>query len=307
MEALYHVPVMLDEVVRYLLTDPGGIYVDATVGGGGHAEAICNRLNAAGRLICFDVDEKAIELSRARLKRFQERVSMVHSNFGNLKTDPEPVVAGRIHGLLLDLGVSSFQLDEGSRGFSFRVDERIDMRMDRQQLLSGWDVVNTYEEKALAKILWEYGEERNSRRLAKRIVECRPVHTTGALSHIVEVTVGKRFLTKTLARVFQAIRIEVNSELENLKTVLTDSIDLLAYGGRIVVISYHSLEDRVVKSILKEETVRTTPSVNMYVANEEGPHRLRLLTKKPVRPTASEVQRNPRSRSARMRVAERIP
>jgi 16S rRNA (cytosine1402-N4)-methyltransferase len=307
MEALYHVPVMLDEVVRYLLTDAGGIYVDATVGGGGHAEAICNRLNAAGRLICFDVDEKAIELSRARLRRFQEHVSMVHSNFGNLKTDLEPIVAGRIHGLLLDLGVSSFQLDEGSRGFSFRVDERIDMRMDRRQLLGGWDVVNTYEEKALARILWEYGEERNSRRLAKRIVEGRPVHTTGALSHIVEVTAGKRFLTKTLARVFQAIRIEVNSELENLKTVLTDSIDLLAFGGRIVVISYHSLEDRVVKSILKEEAVRTTPSVNMYVANEKGPHRLRLLTKKPVRPTTSEVQRNPRSRSARMRAAERIP
>ena len=306
MEGLYHAPVMLDEVVRYLVTDPGGIYVDATVGGGGHAEAICSRLNEAGRLICYDVDENAIEFSRERLKRFEERVSFVHSNFADLKIELRPAAVGRIHGLLLDLGVSSFQLDEGNRGFSFRTDERIDMRMDRRQSLSGWDVVNTYEEKALARVLWEYGEERNSRRLSKRIVKARPVHTTGSLSHIVEAVVGKRFLTKTLARVFQAIRIEVNNELENLRAVLRHSFDVLAPGGRVVVISYHSLEDRMVKSTLKSGPTETTLLANIYVAREERPQRFRLLTKKPVRPSENEIQRNPRSRSARMRVGERI-
>ncbi len=306
MEGLYHAPVMLDEVVHYLVTDPGGIYVDATVGGGGHAEAICSRLNEAGRLICFDFDENAIEFSRERLRRFEAHVSFVHSNFGDLKIEMRAAVVGGIHGLLVDLGVSSFQLDEGNRGFSYRTDERIDMRMDRRQSLSGWDVVNTYEEKALARVLWEYGEERNSRRLSKRIVGARPVHTTGSLSHIVEAVVGKRFLTKTLARVFQAIRIEVNNELENLRAVLRDSFDVLAPGGRVVVISYHSLEDRMVKSTLKSGPTETTLAASIYVAGGERPQRFRLLTKKPVRPSENEIQRNTRSRSARMRVAERI-
>jgi 16S rRNA (cytosine1402-N4)-methyltransferase len=306
MDTPYHDPVLRVEAISYLISDPDGIYVDATVGGGGHAELISRTLGTQGRLLCFDADDDAIRFSKARLQEFHRQVSFVHSNFRNLRAELNGRGFDRIHGLLLDLGVSSFQLDTRGRGFSFREDEAIDMRMDRRQHLSGSDVVNTYDEEALADILWRYGQERHSRRIARRLVAARPVLTTGALRSVVESAVGGRFVTKTLARVFQAIRIEVNNELKNLKEVLECSPEMLVQGGRIVVITYHSLEDKVVKDFFRREAASRIPSGNKYAEDTLVEPRLKILTRKPIEPAEPEIGRNPRARSAKMRVAERL-
>ncbi len=296
-----------EEAVRYLITDATKTYVDATLGGGGHTEEICNRLQGDGRVVCFDADEAAIRFARQRLARFQQRLVFVHSNFRNLKEELQTLKIKQFQGILLDLGVSSFQLDEASRGFTFRSSERIDMRMDARQTLDGWHVVNTYDEQRLADVFWRYGEERNSRRIAKRIVASRPLDTTGALKESIELAVGKQFLTKTLARIFQAIRIEVNGELKSLETVLEDSLELLSPGGRAVVISYHSLEDGIVKKFFRDKALTSIPSKNKYVPDTVVVPRLKVLTKKPVVPTDTEIERNPRARSAKMRVVEQNP
>lgn len=306
MNRAYHTPVLLDEAIRFLITDTQGVYVDGTLGGGGHAEGICKQLENTGRLICFDADEDAIRFASERLRDFERRVTFVHSNFSNLKSELAGINIAAINGLLLDLGVSSFQIDEEAKGFSFRGNERIDMRMDRRQALSGWDVVNKYDEGKLADVIWNYGEERNSRRVAKRIVEARPIDTTKQLADTIEKAVGKQFLVKTLARVFQAIRIEVNDELRNLENALSDSIELMESGGRIVVISYHSLEDRIVKNFVKNASLDRIPSGHKYVPDTMILPKLRILTKSPVLASNEEIVRNARARSAKMRVAERM-
>jgi len=305
MPAAFHDPVLSNEALRFLITDATGVYVDATVGGGGHAEAICRQLHGSGRLVCVDTDGDAVDAARKRLAPFQNRLHFVHSNFGNLSHELRALAIAGVQGMLFDLGVSSYQLNEPGRGFSFRADEKLDMRMDRRQLFSAWDVVNTYGEQALADVLWKYGEERNSRRIARIIVRARTVSTTAALRSIVEAAVGKRFLTKSLARVFQAIRIEVNAELKNLQRILEDSLGILSPHGRIVMISYHSLEDRMVKEFFRREAAITTPIAMNSVASKGIAPRLKILTKKPVTPSASEIERNPRARSAKMRAAER--
>lgn len=302
----YHEPVLLHESLDALLTDPDGVYVDGTVGGGGHAVELCRRLGSAARVLCFDADEDALNAARPALAFAGERVSFIHANVRTLKQELATRGIAEISGLLLDLGVSSYQLDEQSKGFSFREDGPLDMRMDRRKPLSAWHVVNGYEEEGLANVLWAYGEERQSRRIARRIVASRPVDSTGALSSIVESVVGGKFLVKSLARVFQAIRIEVNGELDALRQVLLDALDVVHAGGRIVVIAYHSLEDRVVKDVFRSCSVTNVPSGNKYVADRIVVPRLRLLTKRPVEPTPEEVAKNPRARSARLRAAERI-
>lgn len=306
MSSSYHTPVLADEVVHYLVTSVDGLYVDGTAGGGGHAEAICRRLQGKGRLVCFDVDDDAIQTTSRRLATFTGRVTFVRANFGNLKGELAAIGRGAINGLLLDLGVSSHQLDDATKGFSFRGDERIDMRMDRRQQLTGWDVVNMYEEERLADILWKYGEERNARRIARAIVKARSIESTRDLAVLLEATVGGKFLLKTFARVFQAIRIEVNDELGNLKRVLTDMLDLLQPSGRVVVISYHSLEDRIVKTAFRNASRDRIPSGHKYIPDAAVTPQLRIVTKSPVLASAEEVARNPRARSAKMRVAERI-
>lgn len=306
MSSSYHTPVLADEVVHYLVTSVDGLYVDGTAGGGGHAEAICRRLQGKGRLVCFDVDDDAIQTTSRRLATFTGRVTFVRANFGNLKGELAAIGRGAINGLLLDLGVSSHQLDDATKGFSFRGDERIDMRMDRRQQLTGWDVVNMYEEERLADILWKYGEERNARRIARAIVKARSIKSTRDLAVLLEATVGGKFLLKTFARVFQAIRIEVNDELGNLKRVLTDMLDLLQPSGRVVVISYHSLEDRIVKTAFRNASRDRIPSGHKYIPDAAVTPQLRIVTKSPVLASAEEVARNPRARSAKMRVAERI-
>jgi 16S rRNA (cytosine1402-N4)-methyltransferase len=301
----FHIPVLCTEAVDALVVDAEGCYVDGTVGGGGHAEEICKRLRGDGNIICLDADAEALASARLRLQQYAERTTFLHTNFGELAGALQRLHVSLINGLLLDLGVSSHQFDEPERGFSFRGDERLDMRLDQRQLQTAWDIVNTADEKVLASLLWEFGEERQSRRIARHIIAARPVDTTGELRAVVEGAVGGRFLVKTLARVFQALRIAVNHELERLRGVLAQAVDVMAPGGRLVVISYHSLEDRIVKEFLRSESQAPMDARNPFARGAAPEGHLRLVTRKPVIPTDGEIARNPRARSAKMRIAER--
>ncbi len=309
MTYVYHTPVLLTETLQFLNPQPAGVYVDGTVGGGGHAEEILNLLSNAGRLIGIDADEEAISFVKTRLHRFGDRIALVQDNFRNLKSILKNLNVNAIDGLLLDLGVSSSQIDSPTRGFSFLGNERLDMRMDRRQKLTAWTVINRYAERDLAEIFWKYGEERHSRRLARRVCDARkrqPINTTGELAEIVRSVAGTSYLSKSLARVFQAIRIDVNEELRNLEDGLRDGIELLRAGGKVVVLSYHSLEDRIVKHLFKEESALSISSGSKLLPDQPRTARLKVLTKKPILPSAEEIQRNPRARSAKLRAAEKI-
>jgi 16S rRNA (cytosine1402-N4)-methyltransferase len=307
--ALYHTPVLRDEVLTGLITSADGIYVDATLGGGGHAESILQRLNPPGVLVGLDADSDAIQFATSRLSSYQGRAVLVHSNFRDISVALAQKGIDHVSGILFDLGVSSYQLDEPSRGFSFRTDDRLDMRMDRTQAVDARTIVNQYEERELADVLWMYGEERASRRIAHAIVRHRthsPLQTTGELTALVKGIVGERFLVKSLARVFQALRIEVNNELMNLESALAQAIAILEPGGRLVVISYHSLEDRIVKDTLKQEAASVQRSGNKLVPDTLLQPKVKILTKKPITATDDESRVNPRSRSAKLRVAEKL-
>jgi 16S rRNA (cytosine1402-N4)-methyltransferase len=302
----YHVPVLLDEVISALVTDREWTYVDGTLGGGGHAEALCRLLEGAGRLIAFDADEEAIRFSRERLQEYASRTTFVHANFRILGPELKRLGVSGVGGILLDLGVSSRQIDDPMRGFSFRADEPLDMRMDRRLARTAREVVNDTPTDRLADLLYQYGEERASRRIARTIASRRPLATTGDLSRAVEEAVGGRFLVKTLARIFQALRIEVNGELASLSDALVQGLECLRPGGRLVVIAYHSLEDRIVKEFFRHEAATSIRSGNKLVPDTPREARLKVLTPKPIEPGVPEVERNPRARSARCRVAERL-
>jgi len=298
MDRTYHTPVLLDEVLSFLQPRIGGTYVDGTVGGGGHAEAILAAISGNGRLVGFDRDPDVLRAARERLERFGRSVDLVGRNFDAFSHRLRQLNIDEVDGILLDLGVSSHQLDDPGRGFSFQQEGPLDMRMDTgiPGTIDGLRVVNTYAEEDLKRIFREYGEERHSGRIAWRIVTeraKRPVRTTAELAAVVKKAVGGRFILKTLARIFQAIRIEVNDELGNLSRFFSSCLPVLAPGGRIVVISYNSLEDRIVKYWMRDESkVKGT---------------LTILTKKPLVPTQSELDGNRRSRSAKLRAAERRP
>jgi 16S rRNA (cytosine1402-N4)-methyltransferase len=300
---MFHAPVLCEEAVALLKISAGGTYLDATVGGGGHAEKILMSLAGRGRLFCCDRDNEALEEARRRLLPFRESVEFLHAPFDAAPGKLRALGVTQVDGVLMDLGISSHQLDEERRGFSFRGDAPLDMRMDAAQDLSAWHVVNTYEEQRLADVLWRYGEERHSRRIARRIVQKRPVETTGGLREVVASGVAGPHLVKTLARVFQAIRIEVNGELDRLTRFLEDLPDFLAPGGRLVVIAYHSLEDRIVKDFMRREAAVLPPRALLPGAGTPG--RLVLVTKKPLVPSDAEIGANPRARSAKLRAAER--
>jgi len=305
----YHTPVLVEEALSFLVKSKYGLYVDATLGGGGHAEAILRRTEPEGRLIAIDADDDAVAFASRRLAGYGERLTIRNGNFRNFKSILTECSVGGIEGVLFDLGVSSFQLDEPSKGFSFRSDYPLDMRMDRKEGMDARRIVNEYDEQRLADVLWRYGEERQARKIARAIVASRltrPVESGKDLVRIVEDCVGDRFLTKTLSRVFQAIRIEVNDELENLKTALSDAIDFLVPGGRLAVISYHSLEDRIVKETLRASAATSDTNLSKYLPPAPLKPRLKILTKKFIAPTDSEVQGNPRARSAKLRAAEKI-
>lgn len=286
-----HVPVMLEEVMKMLKVREGGIYVDATVGLGGHAE---NILKSTPRctLIGIDRDEKAIEITKEKLKRYS--VHLVRDSFSNMKDIVEGLGYKEVDGILLDLGVSSLQLKEGGRGFSFLKDEPLNMRMDARQKLTALEIVNKYSEKELANILWQYGEERFSRRIARAIVNSRtkkPIKTSRELARVIEEVVPGRGRIHPATKAFQALRIEVNKELTELKTAIEAGVSLLKKSGRFCILSYHSLEDRIVKHSFKRLA---------------GEGCLNIITKKPITPSIEEVLSNPSSRSAKLRVGEKI-
>jgi 16S rRNA (cytosine1402-N4)-methyltransferase len=305
----YHTPVLLEYILQYLPPMEDGIFVDATVGGGGHAEKILARLPQRSRLACFDMDDDALAYARQRLLAYGDRVFFFKDNFKNLRTRLKEINITAVNGVLLDLGVSSYQIDQGSRGFSFQEPGRIDMRMNSDQRLDGWTVVNSYSSERLMEIIARYGEERFTSRITRNIIKARQgnaMNTNADLAHAVESAVGGKMLPKSLARVFQAIRIEVNGELENLQKVLDDSPELLVHGGRVMVISYHSLEDRIVKQWIKKESQAVIRSGHKLVPDQAVTPRLLEVTKKPLVPDEQEIRMNPRSRSAKLRIAEKI-
>jgi 16S rRNA (cytosine1402-N4)-methyltransferase len=309
MASEYHIPVLADRVLHYLVTTPDGIYADGTAGGGGHAELILSRLSPAGTLVCVDRDQDAIDFARTRLNAAGNRCRFIVDNFANMKTRLHNIGVDQLSGILLDLGVSSHQIDRPERGFSFQADARLDMRMDASQQADAAAIIATYSESELSRIFFEYGEEQRARRIAREIARqrhLRPISTTRELSDVVLSVAGRHMPQKTLSRVFQALRIEVNAELEHLKKGLRDGLDLLAPGGRFVVIAYHSLEDRIVKKFFQDEAATMIPSGHKLLPDRPRQARLSVLTRRPVQPEESEVAANSRSRSAKLRAAERI-
>jgi 16S rRNA (cytosine1402-N4)-methyltransferase len=300
---------MITEVLEHLVTTTTGMYVDGTVGGGGHSEKILEKIFPEGSVIGIDADEDAIGEAAERLSRFHSKVQLVRENSSQISSILRSLNIHKVNGVLLDLGVSSFQIDEAGKGFSFRGNERLDMRMDKRQALDAFTVVNSYDEYQLSTILWKYGEEKFSRKIARAIVnerEVKPIETTGELAGVVGKIIKGPFAVKSLARVFQGIRIEVNDELNRLKKILSDSIEFLEHGARVVVISYHSLEDRIVKQFFAEQAATVIPSGNKYMPDTPIQPVLKIITKKPLTASEVEIRQNPRSRSAKLRAAEKV-
>ncbi len=302
-ELTYHLPVLLTESVAGLVTDANGIYVDGTLGGGGHSTTLLKCLGPAATLYGLDQDDDALAVAAASPQLAgDQRFHPVKGNFGFMDALLHPSTHGKVSGILLDLGVSSHQIDEGSRGFSFQADGPLDMRMNSDRELTAHSVVNTYSEEALKSIFYTYGEERHSARIARQIIHSRPIESTWALKKLVEkLTPGPHSL-KSVARIFQAIRIEVNKELDMLERVLETSLRMLAPGGRLAVISYHSLEDRPVKLFMRSGNLNGTIEKDFY-GNDLSPWR--LITRQPIVAGDEEIRRNPRARSAKLRIAEK--
>jgi len=305
MKPFKHTPVMIAEVIKYLDLKPGSLVIDATLGGGGHAKAILSSAKNI-RLIGIDHDAEAIDAAKENLKAFTDRIELIRDNFSNIKN-----ITGtrKINGIMFDLGVSSYQIDSAERGFSFQSDAPLDMRMDKSAKFTAKDLINDLSREEIEGIIKDYGEERYFKRIASAIIRKRPISTTSELADIVKYSIPKTSpfnTTKSIARIFQAFRIAVNNELESLEKALNESIDLLAPHGRIVVISYHSLEDRIVKNIFKKESTDCIcpPRLPACVCNHRK--KLNIITRKPVTPGDAEVKENPRARSAKLRAAEKI-
>jgi len=306
-----HTPVLSKESIFYLKINPDGIYVDCTLGGGGHAKAIAECLGSSGTLIGIDQDLAAIKAASATLSGFKCETIIVRDNFASISDILARVNIAKVDGFLLDLGVSSNQLDNAERGFSYMRNADLDMRMDDRKRLTAFQIVNTYDEKQLTRIFFEYGEERFSRRISKAIIKARsqrPLQTTFELTDIIKSSLprqSKEGGSHPAKRVFQAIRIEVNGELTALSCALSEMIGLLAPGGRICVISYHSLEDRIVKQCFKSWcSPCTCPPRYPCICGLEP--MVRTISKKPITPGNQEVEYNHRSRSAKLRVVEKL-
>jgi 16S rRNA (cytosine1402-N4)-methyltransferase len=301
-----HTPVLLSEVLKALAVQPGGRYIDATLGGGGHAAAILEQSSPGGQVLGIDADPSAIEAARERFQGSRDSILIVNDNFVNLQSICIKYDFFPVHGILFDLGLSSLQLNGSGRGFSFQHDAPLDMRFNPNQRTTAADIVNTTPEARLANIIRAYGEESQSHRIARFIVKERPIETTGQLAQLIEKAVGRRGKLHPATKTFQALRIAVNNELEHLETALKQAVDLLGYEGRLVVITYHSLEDRIVKQFMQKEARACIcpPSTPTCVCGHTPS--LRLINKKVIIPTAAEVGINPRSRSAKLRAAERI-
>ncbi len=306
-EPFHHQPVMVDEITKLFENVPTGVLLDATLGGGGHAERLLES-NEGLRILGLDRDEVALAAAKQRLARFGDRLMVYHCRFDRLEDAMEAFSVDNLSGALFDLGVSSPQLDEANRGFSYRHEAPLDMRMDRTQAWTAADVVNGYPVEQLARVLQQYGDERFARRIANAIAASRPIETTTELASIVVAAIpapARRTGGHPAKRTFQALRIEVNDELGALERALPAAIDALAVGGRVVVITFHSLEDRIVKQTLAADSVDRTPPEFPVPNPELGPI-LRLLTRGGEAATDAETEANPRAASARVRAAERI-
>ena len=306
-----HISVLLDECIENLNIKPDGIYLDGTLGMGGHSYEIASRLST-GRLICIDRDETAIERAGRRLAPFGEKVRLVHGNFSDAAAILDSLGIAGTDGMLFDLGVSSPQLDEAERGFSYMAEAPLDMRMDRSGGLTAWEVVNTWEEARLNRILWDYGEERCARRITAAILkhrENKPLETTQELVDIIRAAMPAAALREKqhpAKRTFQAIRIAVNDELGAIAAMMDTAPDKLNVGGRLCVISFHSLEDRIVKSGIQARERGCTCPREAPVCTCGFVQTLRSVSRKPILPSEEEIERNPRARSAKLRVAERV-
>jgi len=307
-----HIPVMLNECLEGLNIKADGTYVDGTVGGAGHSIEIVKRLSENGRLICVDKDEDALKAAGERLAPYKDRVTFIHDDYKNLVNELDSIGVGKVDGILLDLGVSSYQLDNAERGFSYMKDAPLDMRMDRSQRISAHEVVNGYTESELARILFDYGEEKLARQIARNIVRARsekPIETTLELAKIVEDTYPAKTRWKfghPAKRTFQAIRIEVNDELSSLGEAVTAMARRLEKGGRMAVITFHSLEDRIVKSAFKELSLACTCPPDFPVCACGKVQEVELVNKKPITASEEELENNSRSQSAKLRVIEKL-
>jgi len=302
-----HIPVLLSEAVKALGVQPGGRYVDCTVGGGGHAAAILEHSSPGGQLLGIDADPKAIEVAKVRLAAYSESIILINENFANLEATCIKYDFFPVHGILFDLGLSSLQLDDEGRGFSFQHDAPLDMRLSPSQEVTAADIINTYSEAELAYLIRSYGEERYSHQIARYIVKQRPIKTTLHLAYTIEQAIGqRRGRIHPATKTFQALRVAVNQELEHLETALKQAVRLLGAEGRLVVISYHSLEDRIVKQFMQREAKDCIcpPGALACVCGHKAS--LRLINKKVITPSQVEVQLNPRSRSAKLRAAARV-
>ncbi len=306
----HHISVLLNECIESLNIKPDGIYVDGTLGGAGHSYEICKRLTT-GRLIGIDQDMNAINAATKRLEEFKDKVTLVHSNFSNIKKVFEDLGIEKADGFLLDIGVSSHQLDEAERGFSYMQDAPLDMRMDTSRSLSAYEVVNEYSEKELNDIIFEYGEERWAKRIAEFIVaerKVKPITTTYELVDVIKKAVPKgarKDGPHPAKRTFQAIRIEVNGELDVLKTAINDMTDLLNPKGRLAIITFHSLEDRIVKNEFRKQENPCTCPREFPVCMCNKVSKGKVITRKPILPSEEELLENHRARSAKLRVFER--
>ena len=306
-----HIPVLLSEVLEGLAIKEDGTYVDGTVGDAGHSVEIAKRLTS-GRLVAIDRDEDALMAAAKRLEPFKEKVTFIHDDYKNMIRDLDTIGVGEVDGILLDLGVSSYQLDNAERGFSYTKDAPLDMRMDRSQYLTAFNVVNEYSVNELTKILWDYGEERLARRIAENIAEYREtktISTTLELAKIVEMSYPAKTRWKfgnPCKRTFQAIRIEVNGELRQLFEAITEMARRLKKGGRMAVITFHSLEDRIVKNAFKELNLACTCPPDFPVCVCGKVQEVELVNKKPITASEQELRNNPRAESAKLRIVEKI-
>lgn len=306
-----HKSVLLEETIEGLNIKPDGIYVDGTLGGAGHAREVCKKLSAKGRFIGIDQDQDAIIAASERLAPFKQ-ATVIRSNYCYMVPELAARGINKVDGILLDLGVSSYQLDNEERGFTYRVDAPLDMRMDQRQMQTASDIVNGYEEKELYRIIHDYGEDKFAKNIAKHIVAARqvkPITTTGELTEIIRESIPMKMQVKSghpAKRTFQAIRIELNRELDVLRDSLDGMIDILDDGGRLCIITFHSLEDRIVKTIFrKNENPCTCPSdfpVCVCGKKSKG----KVITRKPILPGETEMEENPRSKSAKLRIFERV-
>ncbi|MBQ6889098.1 MAG: 16S rRNA (cytosine(1402)-N(4))-methyltransferase RsmH [Lachnospiraceae bacterium] len=306
-----HISVLLEETIENLNINPDGIYMDGTLGGGGHAYEVCKQLSDKGRFFGIDQDDAAISAATKRLEEFSDKVTIIRSNYCNAKQALLEKGVDKVDGIVLDLGVSSYQLDTVERGFSYKYDTALDMRMDRRATLSAKDIVNEYSEMELYRIIRDYGEDKFAKNIAKHIVRYRadkPIETTGELNEIIKAAIPAKMRAKTghpSKRTFQAIRIECNHELDVLKDSLDDMIEMLNPGGRLCIITFHSLEDRIVKSAFKknENPCTCPPEFPVCVCGNES--KGKVITRKPILPGEEELEVNSRSKSAKLRVFER--